>query len=133
MDSSAPGGASPKERRSEDSLNSLRFHGLLHHGLCTEEFEPRFLACDYYGFYHRPCVNERWHGLSEITAVLIDNSGRIIFNLRCKDCGARDALKTHPFLYKSKDERERVGDVLKLFHLSPKLKARCRAHWWDDE
>jgi hypothetical protein len=42
-------------------------------------------------------------------------------------------LKTHPFLFKTKDERERVGDILKLFHLSPKLKARCRAHWWDDE
>ena len=131
--SSAPGGASPKERRSEDSLNLLRAHGLLHHGLCSEEFEPRFVGCDYYCFYHRTCANERWHGLAEITAVLIDNSGRVIFNLKCRDCGARDALKTHPFLFKSKDERERVGDVLKLFHLSPKLKARCRAHWWDDE
>jgi len=133
MDSSAPGGASPKERKDEDSLNSLRFHGLLHHGLCSEEYRPRFIGTDYIWFWHEPCENRRNYGLCDITGILIDNSGRIIFNLKCRDCGKVDALKVYPYLFKSREERERAGDVLKLFHLSPKLKARCRAHWWDDE
>ena len=103
---------------------------MLHHGLCSEEFEPRYVGTDYFEFFHKPCINREWHGLADITAVLIDNQGRIIFNLKCRDCGAKDALKTSPQLFRT--NRLSESEVLQLFHLSPKLKARCRRHYWDD-
>jgi hypothetical protein len=133
MSSAPSGGASPKKIKDENSLNLLRAYGLLHHGLCSEEFEPRFIGTDYFWFWHEPCENKPNYGLCDIIGILIDNSGRVIFNLKCRDCGKVDALKIYPYLFKSGDERRRAGDVLKLFHLSPRLKARCRAHWWDDE
>ena len=105
---------------------------LLHHGLCIEEFEPRWIGTDYFDFFHKPCANKPWHGLSDITAVLIDNQGRIVFNLKCRDCSKIDALKTSPQLFRSKEERLGEDELLKLFHLSPKLKARCRRHVWDN-
>jgi hypothetical protein len=97
-----------------------------------EEFQPRFIGTDYFEFFHEPCSNKPWHGLSDITAVLIDNQGRIIFNLKCRDCGAKDALKTSPQLFRSKEERLGENEVLQLFHLSPKLKVRCKRHVWDN-
>jgi len=109
------------------------YGGLLHHGLCSEEFEPRHVGTDYFAFFHRPCRDREWHGLCNITAVLIDNRGRIIFNLKCKDCGFKDALKTSPNLFRIQEERLTESEILRVFHLSPKLKARCRQHWWDDE
>jgi len=105
---------------------------LLHHGLCTEEFQPRFIGTDYFDFFHKPCATKQWHGLSDIIAVLIDNQGRVIFNLRCRDCSKIDALKTSPQLFRNKEERLGENEVLQLFHLSPKLKARCKQHEWDN-
>jgi len=103
---------------------------LLHHGLCSEEFEPRYVGTDYFTFYHIPCEkNEPWYGHSEIVAVLIDNSGRVIFNLQCRSCGYRDALKTHPFLW-IPGKRDRYA--YRRFFLSPKLKSRVQLHWWDN-
>jgi hypothetical protein len=129
---SAQDSISPIHSKAKNSLKSLRIHGLLHHGLCTEQFEPRWIGTDYFDFWHKPCRNAEWHGLCDITAVLIDNQGRIIFNLKCRDCGAKDALKTSPQLFRSKEERLGENEVLQLFHLSPKLKQRCRRHYWDD-
>jgi hypothetical protein len=63
-------------------------------------------------------------GFADIVAVLIDNQGRIIFNLQCRDCGAYDALKTTP----SSNGKE----TLKFFYLSPKLRDRIKKHWWDN-
>jgi len=120
----------PKYTKARNSLKSLRIHGLLHHGLCTEQFEPRWIGTDYFDFWHKPCRNAEWHGLCDITSVLIDNQGRIIFNLKCRDCGKIDALKTSPQLFRT--NRLSESEVLQLFHLSPKLKARCRRHYWDD-
>jgi len=129
---SAQGLPSPNKNKAAIDLKSLRIHGLLHHGLCSEEFEPRFIGTDYFDFWHKPCANKEWHGLCDITAILIDNQGRIIFNLKCRDCGAKDALKTSPQLFKTREERLSESEVLQLFHLSPKLKQRCRRHYWDD-
>jgi hypothetical protein len=103
---------------------------LLHHGLCSEEFSPRFIGTDYFDFYHAPCSNKDWHGLSDVIAVLIDNQGRVIFNLKCRDCGKIDALKTSPQLFRI--NRLSEDELLKVFHLSPKLKARCTRHVWDN-
>ena len=133
MESSTQGCcSSPNKTNSTMNLKSLRIYGLLHHGLCSEAFEPRFIGTDYFCFWHVPCKNADWHGLCDITAVLIDNSGRIVFNLKCRDCGAKDALKTSPQLFKTREERLTEAEVLKLFHLSPRLKARCKPHWWDN-
>jgi len=82
---------------------------LLHHGLLSYAFRPLFIGTDYFTFYHKPCFDQRkepYYGHCKITAILIDNSGRIIFNLKCQSCGFRDALKTHPFLWvPNKDEK----------------------------
>ena len=111
---------------------SFKIYGLLHHGLCSEEFEPRWIGTDYFCFWHVPCKNREWHGLCDITAVLVDNRGRVIFNLKCRDCGAKDALKTSPQLFRTGEERLSESEVLRLFHLSQKLRARCKPHWWDN-
>ena len=132
-ESSTPGSEGPDKDKTAVALKNLRVHGLLHHGLCTEEFEPKHVGTDYFAFWHTPCATREQHGLADITAILIDNSGRIIFNLKCRDCGAKDALKTSPQLFRTREERLSESEVLRLFHLSPKLRARCRRHWWDDE
>jgi hypothetical protein len=101
-----------------------RRNKILHHGFCTGEFEPRYQGTDYFGFYHTPCFDMPMEGFCDIVAVLIDNYGRIIFNIRCKDCGTHDALKTTP--------SSNGDEAVKFFYLSPKLRNRVRRHWWDN-
>lgn len=95
---------------------------LLHHGKCTGNFEVRNAGTDYFGFWCKKCNYQ-----SEVTAILIDNAGRVIFNLRCHGCGETDALKTHPEWGSIKR-----GDPLLKFHLSPKLSSRIKRHNWDN-
>jgi len=105
--------------------------GILHHGLCSEEFEPKYVGTDYFTFFHKPCVGKPpYHGHSKITHVLIDLDGRIIFNLECRSCGFRDALKTHPYLWDA--DRPKEIPYTKIFQLSPVYKKCCRKHWWDN-
>jgi len=97
--------------------------GLLHHGLCRGEFEPRYVGADYFAFYHKPD-----NGYAMITAILIDNRGRAIFNLRCEKCGEEDALKTSPRLWTNFPEDR----TIEFYHLSPKLRSRIGRHSWDN-
>ncbi|MEM2888943.1 MAG: hypothetical protein QXR42_05630 [Candidatus Bathyarchaeia archaeon] len=102
-----------------------------HHGLCSGEFAPRYVGTDYFAFYHKPCKERKpWLGYSRILHVLIDNQGRIIFNLECLTCGFKDALKTHPFLWLKEEGKE--IPYAKIFHFSPLYRQCCRKHWWDD-
>jgi len=104
---------------------------ILHHGNCSGEFRPLYVGTDYFTFFHAPCrYKPPYYGHSRITKVLVDEAGRIIFNLECRNCGFRDALKTHPLLWIAK--REGV-DILKFFAFSPIYKKVCRPHWWDKE
>lgn len=86
---------------------------ILHHGLLTGQFETILSGTDYFYFWCKQC-----QALAEITAVLIDNQGRIIFNLKCPKCGALDALKTAVYN--------------RAIHISPQWKKNVRKHWWDD-
>lgn len=109
---------------------------ILHHGLCSEEFEPRFIGTDYFAFYHKPCVGEKLgEGYCKITKVLIDEHMRIIFNLECLTCGKKDALKTIPWLWRSKEakktEKKTVDEILKIFEFSPIYKNCVGRHSWD--
>ena len=114
-----------------DSKNKTFPKKLLHHGDCTEEFEPQYTGTDYFTFRHKPCrEEEKWHGHSLITAVLIDNDGRIIFNLKCRSCGKIDALKTHPFLWVRPKPNPFPHE--QFFKFSPKLKGCVKRHWWDN-
>ncbi len=88
--------------------------GLLHHGKCSGIFIPRETDTDYIYFWCRKCMAR-----ADIVGVLIDNSGRIIFNLKCPKCGELDALKT-------------VVKSLNQVHLSPKLAPRIKRHEWDN-
>jgi len=99
---------------------------ILHHGLCTGEYEPFYVGADYFAFFHKPCK-----ALAYPEKVLVDNEGRIIFNLKCIECGKRDALKTHPYLFRL-HERPKEMPLQKIFHLSPKLAKSVKKHWWDD-
>jgi len=104
---------------------------ILHHGMCKNEFSPVFIGTDYFTFYHKPCTeSEKWQGHAEITSVLIDNAGRVIFNLKCRSCGAVDALKTTPNLFMSANSEPLRLE--KVFYLSPKLKACVKHHRWDN-
>jgi hypothetical protein len=102
---------------------------LLHHGLCSEEFTPRYIGTDYFAFFHMPCRNNENYGHCKETAILADNAGRVIFNLQCKDCGKIDALKTGAFLWNPQRSDE---EELEVFHLSPKLASRISRHQWDN-
>lgn len=103
----------------------------LHHGLCSEKFYPKYVGTDYFAFYHLPCAGKEWSGFSPIKAILVDNKGRVVFNLECRDCGAKDALKCHPLLWTN--PRPKETPLQEFFHLSPKL-AKCVAkHSWDEE
>ena len=66
-------------------INALNGLPVIHHGM-EETFEIIPTQTDYFWFWHKPCRNEKNHGYCEIYAVLIDNAGRVIFNLRCLDC-----------------------------------------------
>jgi len=117
------------ERKNEsDPMISTR---ILHHGNCTKEFEPKYVGTDYFTFKHKPCTDKPpFYGNAQITHVLIDHQGRIIFNLKCRTCGAVDVLKTAPYLWIP--ERPKPLIYTKIFHFSPKLKQCVRKHWWDN-
>jgi len=96
---------------------------LLHHGSSFGDFEIRMSGTDYFFAYHKPCRDKQHGGFCDMYAGLIDNTGRVIFNLQCQDCKAVDAVKTHvPF-----------GEQgTKRIFLSPKLRSRIGKHPWDD-
>jgi hypothetical protein len=88
---------------------------ILHHGLCTGEFQPEFQGTDYFCFKHKNCVNTHpEYGLAKITKVIIDDAGRIIFNLKCDSCGKIDALKTSPHLWIPITERKPTKQFFKI-------------------
>ncbi|MFC1755512.1 hypothetical protein ACFL96_19330 [Thermoproteota archaeon] len=94
---------------------------LLHHGLCSEHFKPGFFGSDYFGFFCK--CKER----ADIYAVLIDERGRIIFNIRCNKCQVADAIKTITMLF---TPAKKDFDLSRI-HLSPSLKNRVSKHSWD--
>lgn len=98
---------------------------IIHHGSCDGKFEPRRSETDYFGFFHKPCADKQHKGGSYIYAVLIDNSGRVIFNFECADCGSRDALKTRTDMFNPDITIEHI-------YLSPSLKKRIGRHEWDN-
>jgi len=96
---------------------------LMHHGHNFEDFIPFKSETDYFFFQHVPCKDKKHGGFSDAYACLIDNTGRIIFNVQCLDCQAVDAVKTHaPFR----------GQTTERIFLSPKLKNRIAEHPWDN-
>lgn len=96
---------------------------LLHHGSNFGDFEIKMSGTDYFFAYHKPCRDKQNGGFCDIYAGLIDNTGRVIFNLQCRDCKAVDAVKTTvPF----------GGQGIERIFLSPKLKSRIGKHPWDD-
>jgi len=101
---------------------------LIHHGNCKGEFTPFFIGTDYFAFKHKPCDDSNHTGFSEITAVLIDNKGRIIFNLKCTHCGKTDALKTSRKIWNLKKPPENTEYI----YLSPNLKNQIKTHKWDN-
>ena len=89
---------------------------IIHHGNCSGQFEPICSGTDYFYFRHKPCQK-----IAHITAVLLDEQARIIFNLKCPECGFRDAVKTTPGHHS-----------LNLFHISPCYRKNIHKHWWDN-
>jgi len=111
---------------------------LIHHGSASGVFVPMYFGTDYFAFTHEPCKKKKRSGFSIIYAVLIDNSGRVIFNLQCEDCGVVDALKTHTyFLAQGAPKRYRKYKgkpihTIERIYLSPSLQKRVGRHDWDD-
>jgi hypothetical protein len=97
-----------------EEMRAERERELLHHGKCSGVFEPRATETDYFLFICTKC-----NAVSEIKAVIIDDQGRIIFNLYCPKCRSFDVLKTHPQI----GSRE-SGATLSKFHLSSRLGLR---------
>lgn len=95
---------------------------LLHHGIDFKEFEAHRSETDYFHSYHTPCQGKANQGYCAVIAILADNRGRIILNIRCLDCGKRDALKVSA-----------ENPSIETIYLSPSLKSRIGQHKWDDE
>lgn len=88
---------------------------LIHHGHDFGNFEPFMTQTDYFLVQHKPCKDKKNKGLCDTYACVIDNIGRVIFNVQCLDCQAVDAVKTHvPF----------GGHTPDRIFLSPKLRSR---------
>lgn len=90
---------------------------LIHHGESKGEFEPRYHGTDYFAFRHKPCQGKENNGFCVIYAALVDNQGRIIFNLECHDCGRVDALKTHTFFLTKHESTEGKDHTVEAIHL----------------
>lgn len=117
-----------EEKSESDLMASTR---ILHHGNLTEEFEPKYVGTDYFTFYHKPCKDKSpYYGHAQITHVLIDHQGRVIFNLKCRTCRAVDVLKTSPYLWIP--ERLNPIPYTRIFHFSLRMKECVRRHWWDN-
>ena len=100
---------------------------ILHHGACMPDkidFVPSSIGTDYFGFFCRKCDVEIW-----IYAILIDERGRIIFNLQCPECQKTDAIKVAVNFTTCKYSTEK-GDT--KIQLSPTHKKNIGNHWWDD-
>jgi len=108
---------------------------VLHHGSpCNGEFEPKYWGTDYFAFVHIPCrENLKEHkGTSHITKVLVDNQGRIVFNLKCRDCGTINALKTHPHFFRHPGPEEGFEPLDKIIQLATRYKQCAKYHWWNN-
>jgi hypothetical protein len=108
---------------------------VIHHGLggmMEEEWSPFYAGTDYFSFRHMPCKDKEKTGICIIYAVLVDNQGRVIFNLQCIDCGAVDAIKTHTYFLAKYDSPEGIRHTIQAILLSPKLRTRIKEHDWDD-
>jgi Zn finger protein HypA/HybF involved in hydrogenase expression len=96
---------------------------LIHHGAHFEDWEPIKSGTDYFYFHHKPCQYETGPlTLGKIYACLIDNNGRIIFNVQCPSCKEVDAVKTHAGI---------KSQTIQRIFLSPNLKGRISNHSWD--
>ena len=107
---------------------------LIHEGRCEGDFTLSFGCADtdYFAFSHKSCETKNNFGACTIYAVLIDNSGRVIFNIRCEDCGKVDALKTHTYLFAPSLVSKGSAHTVESIYLSPKLQERIGKHAWDD-
>jgi len=105
---------------------------LIHHGELSEEFKPSYRGTDYFEFRHVTCREGEHRGRCLIYAALIDNQGRIIFNLECRDCGRIDALKTHTYLMAKGETPGGEDHTIEAIYLSPELRSRIGKHYWDD-
>jgi len=105
---------------------------LIHHGRLTHQFEPFYSGTDYFEFRHSPCRDKEHGGFCIIYAVLIDNQGRVIFNLECTDCGEIDALKSHTYFLAKDKAPGGKEHTIEVIYLSPKLRKRIGKHSWDD-
>jgi hypothetical protein len=133
---------------------------LIHHGSCNGQFGIS-QSTDYLWIWHKPCKEnkKKYDGRCLVTAVLLDNVGRVIFNIQCLDCHERDALKIAPERlhdtvnqqlneeyknlcngapsFRSILRRQAIEESLaertrQLIHISPKYKNRIARHSWDE-
>lgn len=103
---------------------------ILHHGNLSKQFDVEYIGTDYFAFWHKPCktMNTSNHGHSLPKYLVIDNEGRVIFHLRCLDCGFEDALKTHLELW----ETPGLGQYERIIKIEDTLFKRLMGikAWW---
>jgi len=70
---------------------------IMKHGKQFGQLDVEYVGTDYFSFHHKICRNRKAvnDGLCLPRFLLLDSEGRIIFHLRCLDCGFEDVLKTH--------------------------------------
>ena len=105
----------------------------LHHGKCSKQFDVKYIDTDYFAFVHKPCrdKNAKNHGHALPKYLILDNDGRIIFHLKCLDCGFEDALKTHFELWQVPRKRDYSKRIIIESKLFKKLKGT--KPWWPSE
>ena len=87
-----------REREDEFDMKGLVKAGWpAHHGQWDSQ-EPEFVhtGTDYFAVLHPRCARSQRDdkkGYMEVSGIWMDDCGRVVLSLECKDCGARNALK----------------------------------------
>lgn len=101
-----------------DMKGIVKFGNPEHHGSWnTQEPEFFYTGTDYFAIFHPNCKKAKGDdkkGFMEVNGVWVDDCGRIVLSLKCRFCGARNALKPFttrgkiPLLNQSEAEWKRV-------------------------
>lgn len=87
---------------------------IMKHGKMFGQLNVVYLGTDYFAFFHKPCCGTEAanSGLCHVEHLLLDFGGRIIFELRCLDCGFTDVLKTRFELWATRSEKHYERKIL---------------------
>jgi hypothetical protein len=108
----------------------LRKEKVMHHGKKFGQFSPEYVGTDIFIFRHKLCRDRKAEndGQAVPKYLILDSDGKIVFHLKCLDCGFEDVLKTDFELWQTR----RSKDYHKRILIESRLLDRLRGikPWW---